>query len=229
MAFALADGGNGGIVGVDDLAVAQRLALCEPAGLRCDPVMGFKGGCQLGVQTCPLILRQLRRAVPARLGGPRQRQDLLSHLQPWRLGLAQQCHQHLPHPPALATEAAHHLLEGMLELLCSPRPRRRLVAHSAVMAVMTWRTFWGLRQGGGIIDPLAALLTGTGVDHQVCRAHQPVRHRHCGLDGQPFRHQGRIQTAANVGEHLRKHNMRLGAIDLDRSDPTGRHHREVGP
>src|SRR6266516_1139193 len=124
VAFALADGGNGGIVGVDDLAVAQCLAVREPAGLRFDPVMGFKGGCKLGVQTCPLILRQLRRAVQAFLGGPRQRQDLLSHLQQLCLGLAHQCHKHLPHPPALATEAAHHLLEGVLELLCSPRQRR---------------------------------------------------------------------------------------------------------
>jgi hypothetical protein len=32
-----------------------------------------------------------------------------------------------------------------------------------------------------------------------------------------------------VGEHLRKHKMLLGAIDLDLYDPTGIHHREVGP
>jgi hypothetical protein len=35
----------------------------------------------------------------------------------------------------------------------------------------------GFRPRGRIIDALAALLTGTGVDHQVRRADQPVLHR----------------------------------------------------
>ena len=112
MLLPFANGRNGGIVGVDDLAVGQRLALREPAGLVCDPVMGLERGRELGVQTRPLVLRQLRRAVQARLGGPRQRQDRLSQLQQLRLGLAHQRHKHFPHPPALATEAAHHASGG---------------------------------------------------------------------------------------------------------------------
>ena len=65
-----ANGRNGGIVGVDDLAVGQRLALRQPAGLVCDPVMGLERGRELGVQTRPLLLRQLRRAVQALPGRP---------------------------------------------------------------------------------------------------------------------------------------------------------------
>ncbi len=55
--------------------------------------------------------------MQARLGGPRQRQDRLSHLQQVRLRLAHQGHQHVAHPPALAPEAAHPLREVVLELL----------------------------------------------------------------------------------------------------------------
>ena len=79
----------------------------------------------------------------------------------------------------------------------------------------------GLIQCRGIIDALAALLTGKGVDHQVRRADQPGLHRGRRLDRQQFLHQWCIQAAAKVGEHFREHNMRLGTIDLDLSDPTG--------
>ena len=120
VAFALTNGGNGGIVGVDDLAVGQGLALRQAARLVCDPVMCLKGGRELGVQTRALRRRQLGRAVQARLGGPCQRQDRLSQLQQVRLRLAYQRHQHAAHPPALAAEAAHQLCEVLLELLCLP-------------------------------------------------------------------------------------------------------------
>ena len=65
-----ANGRNRGIVGVDDLAVGQRLALRQPAGLVFDPVMRLERGRELGVQTRPLLLRQLRRAVQALPGRP---------------------------------------------------------------------------------------------------------------------------------------------------------------
>jgi hypothetical protein len=129
----------------------------------------------------------------------------------------------------LATEAAHHVLEVALACCTCPWSAVPSVAHGSVMAVMTWRTFLGLIQGRGIIDAWAALLTGTGVDHQVRRADQPLLHGGRRLDCQPFRHQWRVQTAANVGEHFWKHNMRLGAIHLHRGDSTGIHHRQLGP
>jgi hypothetical protein len=63
VAFAFANGGNGRIVGIDDLAVGQGLALREASRLVFDPVMGRERGCELSVQARPLILQQLGRAV----------------------------------------------------------------------------------------------------------------------------------------------------------------------
>ena len=117
IAFAFANGRNGGIVGVDDFAVGQRLALRQPAGLVFDPLMGLERSRELGVQARPLVLRQLRHTVQALLHGPSQGQDLASTLQQLRLGLAYQCHKHFPHPPALSAEAAHNLLKVVLELV----------------------------------------------------------------------------------------------------------------
>src|SRR5215211_5355960 len=129
VAFAFADGRNGGVVGVDNFTVGQGLALGEPAGLVCDPVMGIEGGRELGVQACPLVRRQLHRAVQARLGGPSQGQDLRSQLQQLRLRLAHQRHKHFAHSPALSAEAAHDLLEVVLELLRLRLQRRALSGY----------------------------------------------------------------------------------------------------
>ena len=87
----------------------------------------------------------------------------------------------------------------------------------------------GLIQGGRIIDALAALLTGKGVDHQVRRADQPVLHRGRRLDRQEFLHQRGIEPTAKLGEHFWQHNMRLDSIHLDLGDPAGIHHGQVGP
>ena len=77
VALPLANGRNGGIVGVDNFAVGQRLALREPAGLVCNPVMRLERGGELGIQACPLLLRQRRCPMQTLLGGPCQGQDLL--------------------------------------------------------------------------------------------------------------------------------------------------------
>ena len=132
--------------------MAQRLALREPAGLGFDLMMGCQGGYKLGVQARPLIPQQLRRPVQVCLGGPRQGQHLLSHLQQLPLGLAHQHDKHLAHPPALAAEAAHHLLKGTLELL------RFLSRHGALGDALghygadELGTFWGLIRVAAFID-----------------------------------------------------------------------------
>jgi len=79
------------------------------------------------------------------------------------------------------------------------------------------------------MDAWAPLRTRKGVHHQVGRAHQPGLHRGRRLDRQPCLHQWGIETTATRGEHFRQHNMLLGAIPLDRAEPTGIHHRHVGP
>jgi hypothetical protein len=87
----------------------------------------------------------------------------------------------------------------------------------------------GLVQRGRIVDAWAARLTGQGVDHHVGRADEPSLHRGRRVDRQPFLHQRLIEATAELGEPCREHNMRLGAIPLDLGDPTGIHHRQVGP
>ena len=72
VALAFANGGNGGIVGIDDFTLGQGLALGEAPGLGGDLLMGDKGHGQLGVQARPLLLGQLRGALHLRLRGPRQ-------------------------------------------------------------------------------------------------------------------------------------------------------------
>jgi hypothetical protein len=58
IAFAFANGRNGGVVGVDDFAVGQRFALRESTGLGGDLLMRLDGCRKLDVQARPLILRQ---------------------------------------------------------------------------------------------------------------------------------------------------------------------------
>ena len=75
----------------------------------------------------------------------------------------------------------------------------------------------------------AALLTGTGVDHEVRGADQTVLHRGGRLDRQQCLHPWGVQTAAKLRQHFREHNLRLGTIHVDLADPAGRHPRQVGP
>jgi hypothetical protein len=70
MTLPFADGRNRGIVGIGDLAMGQRLALRQPAGLACDPVMRLERDRELGVQTPLLRFRQLRYAGAGILGRP---------------------------------------------------------------------------------------------------------------------------------------------------------------
>jgi hypothetical protein len=80
-----------------------------------------------------------------------------------------------------------------------------------------------------LIDARAAVLTGTGVDPHVRRADHTVLPRGRRLDRQPVRQQRLVEPTANVGEHVRTHAMRLGAIHPDRCDPTGIQPGQVGP
>ena len=94
---------------------------------------------------------------------------------------------------------------------------------------MTWRTFFRLVPGRGIRDPVAAWLTGKGIDHQVRRAHQPGVHGRGGLERQEFVHQRRVNTAAKLGHALGQHELPWGAVDLDVPNPPCLPHRQIGP
>jgi hypothetical protein len=80
-----------------------------------------------------------------------------------------------------------------------------------------------------IIDTLAALRTGTGIDHPVGRADQTVLPRGRRRDRQQCRQHRVIEAMAKWGEPFREHTMVLGSIHWDRWDPTGIPHGEVGP
>jgi hypothetical protein len=94
---------------------------------------------------------------------------------------------------------------------------------------MTWRTFFRLVQGRRIIDPLAALLTGKGIDHQVRGADHALLDGRRSLECQQFIHQGCIKATAELGKDLGQHEMPLGTIDLDLPNPARIHHCQVGP
>ena len=79
------------------------------------------------------------------------------------------------------------------------------------------------------IHAWAALLTGTGVDHEVRGADPTVLPRGGRLDREPCLQPWGVQTAAKLRQHFWEHNMRLGTIPLDLSDPAGLPHRQVGP
>src|SRR5713226_2799152 len=126
VALPFANRSNGQIVGIDDFAMGQRLAIGQPAGLFFDVLMGRYGSCELRVQTLTLPLRQVRAAVQALLRCLGQRKNLMPNFQQVLLGLAYQRHKHLALPAALPAEAAHDLGEVVLELLRLGLQRRAL-------------------------------------------------------------------------------------------------------
>jgi hypothetical protein len=117
VAFALTNGRNGGVVGVDDFAVGQCLALREPSRLLFDPLLSLECCCELIVQALSLGLRQLWSTAHIGVGGLRQGPDLIALCQQLPLRLPDQPHKHFPHAPALSAKATHDLLEVVLKLL----------------------------------------------------------------------------------------------------------------
>jgi hypothetical protein len=94
---------------------------------------------------------------------------------------------------------------------------------------MTWRTFFRLIQRRRIIDSLAALLAGKGIDYQVRGTHQALLYGRRGLEGQQFVHQGGVEATTKLGKYLGEHEVPLGALDPDLPNPARIHHRQVGP
>jgi len=115
--LALANRGNGEIVGIEEFTLEQRLALGEAARLGGDLLRGREDRWELSVQACPLTLRQMSRPLYALRCGPRQLHHRLSALQQLRFRLAHHPHKHFALAPALATKAVHELGEVVLEVL----------------------------------------------------------------------------------------------------------------
>ena len=125
-------------------------------------------------------------------------------LPPWRLGLAHQRHPHVAHPPALAADAAHPLLEVVLEWLRVRLQRRAPGGALGGHGGDDLEYFLGgVRQRRGLIDAWAPRLTRPGVDDQVRRADETCLQRCCGRDGQPLLQQRVVDPTAKLGEHFR--------------------------
>ena len=86
----------------------------------------------------------------------------------------------------------------------------------------------GLVQCRGIGDPLTALLRGKGIDQQMRRADESLRHRSRGLNRHEFIQPLLVEAAAELGQCLGQDEMGLCAVRLDLAQATGIHHRDVG-
>ena len=80
----------------------------------------------------------------------------------------------------------------------------------------------------GIVNALAALLGGEGIDQKMSRADEPLVHGRSGLDGDQFIHQGLVNAATKAGQGWGQDKMSLAAVRLYLRDATGIHDGEIG-
>ena len=80
IALALHNGGNGGIMGIDDFTVGQLLALGQPPRLRADVPMRFLRRAQVSGQALPRGHAQMGGLLEGLVGLLRQGSDGTAHL-----------------------------------------------------------------------------------------------------------------------------------------------------
>lgn len=115
--FALEDRSNGAIVGIDEFAWAESLALGQPTRLVADSVIGRQGGLQLTPQAFPLVRGHTGGALEALLGSLGQGDNGAAMRQELLFGLAHQADEDFALAAALAAKAAHDLRKGVVERL----------------------------------------------------------------------------------------------------------------
>ena len=126
VAFALEDRRNGAIVGIDDFAVTQWLALREPLRLSADGVMGLDCCLQGVLHPLTRMLGQMRRVLKTLLCGLGEGYQWAAALQELLFSLAHQGHEDFTLPAALSSKAAHDLREGVVERVGLGLQRGRL-------------------------------------------------------------------------------------------------------
>mgnify|MGYP006174439969 CR=1 FL=1 len=94
---------------------------------------------------------------------------------------------------------------------------------------MSSSVFLRLVQRGRIGDPLAALVRGKGIDDQMSGADQPRFHRRRRLNRQELIHERLVEAPPKLTQRFGQHEVRLVARGLILLEPTGIHHRKVGP
>ena len=85
-----------------------------------------------------------------------------------------------------------------------------------------------LVEGGGIRDPLAALLTREGIEDEMGRADKTFFHRGRRLDGDECIHQRLVDAAPKLTERFGEYKVYLGTRSLVLPQATGVHHGKVG-
>ena len=126
VAFAFEERRNGAIVGSDDFAVAQRLALGEPLRLAADSVIRFQRAGQLGRQSLAFWLTQMPGVLESLLGTLSERHEGEATRQELLFRLAHQRHEDFALPAALSAKTAHELLESVVERMGLGLQRSRL-------------------------------------------------------------------------------------------------------
>jgi hypothetical protein len=115
MALAFEDGRNSSIVGIDDFAVMQSLALSQAACLCADRVMGFYCCLQLPGQAVTLTLGERGGPLETVLRGLCEGGNGTAPLPQLLCGLAHDRHQDFAVPAPLAAKAAQASLEVVVE------------------------------------------------------------------------------------------------------------------
>jgi len=115
VAFALENRSNSTIVGVDDFALVQWLALSEPLRLSAESVMRLERCLQVALHTRALTRRAMGRLPETGLRGLCQDGQGAATLPELLFCLAHQRHADFALPAALSTKAAHDLREVVVE------------------------------------------------------------------------------------------------------------------
>ena len=111
------DGGNGGIVGIDDFTVAELLALRESLRLLTDVLLGLHRRVQLTGPTLTVGVLKVVGMVKELLCLLSKCLDGLAECQELSFSMAHQCHEDAALPPALAAKTTHDLFQLLLEML----------------------------------------------------------------------------------------------------------------
>ena len=117
IAFAFDDRSNGGIIGIDDFALAQLFALGQALRLFDDLTMGVAGRRQVAQQALTLSLSELGALVQEVFGLLGPRLDRLAQAQQVPFGLAHQLDEDFALAPALTAEASHDFLQTLMQLM----------------------------------------------------------------------------------------------------------------
>jgi len=117
MAFALHDGGNGGVIRLHDCALGQLCAWGQAPRWRGDLPLRVAGGFQGTTQALTLRLTQGAVLTQARVGVLGPGLHVTVQVQHVLCGLTDQLDEDVALAPALPTKAPHDFLQGLVQRL----------------------------------------------------------------------------------------------------------------